>query len=87
MKINVILSMLTIGVQSSTKSVDHQVSDKDPLRVDAFPIRCTLTSHTQSTTNKIPDMRDSTIKLFSRDKALERVKKHLNTRFLGDDRM
>lgn len=79
--------MLTICVLLSRKSVDHQASDEDPLRVDPFPIRCILTSHTQPTANKIPDMQDSIIEQFSRDKALERVSKHLNSRFLDDNRM
>ena len=71
----------------STKLVDHQVSDKDPSRVDAFPIRCTLTSHTKPIADTVHDMRDSTIKEFTRDKALQRISKHLNSRFLDNNRL
>ena len=86
MEINVCFSMLTICVLSSTKSVDDHVSDKDTLLVDAFHIRCIRTSQTQPTADKVHDMRDSAIEQFSRDKVLEHVSKHLNSRFLDDNR-
>ena len=79
--------MLTIYMLSSAKPVENQVSDTNTSRVDAFLIRCILTSHTQPTANTVRDMRDSTTKLFSRDKALEGLSKHLNLRFVDDDRM